>query len=264
MTAESQETHRRVLTKLKSMRTHLADIGAIIEERYVKEYHAELQRLEDIGDDISEFRILQSDVQPVARAWDYSSSNRGEACYSEERYVARALMMPKLDAAISYIESLGATTEVDALVTVEHICKRFHQIARQLKTRYDSRETLVVNDEHDAQDLIHALLRMNFDDIRPEEWTPSYAGSSARMDFLLKDARLAVEVKKTSNSLRDRKIGEQLIVDIARYSEHPNCNTLVCFVYDPEGFVSNPIGLESDLQRLSTDKLNVRVYIYPK
>lgn len=260
MTTDSQETHRRVLIKLKSMRTHLADINAI-EERYVSEYHAELQRLEDVGDDISEFRILQSDVQPRETVWDYGG---GPPCYSREKYVARALMLPKLDAVISYMESLGATTEVDALVTVEHICKRFDQIARQLKTRYNSRETLVVSDEHDAQDLIHALLRMHFDDIRPEEWTPSYAGSSARMDFLLKDERLAVEVKKTSNSLRDRKIGEQLIVDIAKYSEHPNCDTLVCFVYDPEGFISNPIGLESDLQRLSTDKLNVRVYIYPK
>jgi hypothetical protein len=260
MTTDSQETHRRVLTKLKSMRKYLADI-ARIEERYVDEYHAELQRLEDIGNDISEFRILQSDVKGIITSWNFRSNQEH---YSREKYVARPLMLTKLDAAISYLESLGSTTETDALVTVEHICKRFHPIAKQLRERHNSRETLDVKDEYDVQDLIHALLRMNFDDIRPEEWTPSYAGSSARIDFLLKDERLAVEVKKTSDSLRDRKIGEQLIVDIAKYREHPNCNTLVCFVYDPEEFVSNPIGLESDLQRLSTDKLNVRVYIYPK
>ena len=28
-----------------------------------------------------------------------------------------------------------------------------------------------------------------FDDIRPEEYTPSYAGGSSRIDFLLKDEK---------------------------------------------------------------------------
>lgn len=259
MTIDSQETHRRVLVKLKSMRTHLEG-KSTINERYVSEYHTELQRLEDLGNDISEFRILQSDVKPRVTG---SSSIHG-TYYSKEKYVAPALMLPILEAGISYIESLGLTTEIDALETVEQICRRFHQIARQLRNRHSSRATLDVKDEYDVQDLVHALLRLFFDDIRPEEWTPSVAGSSARMDFLIKDEHLVIETKKTHDTLRDRKIGEQLIVDIAKYKEHPDCSILVCFVYDPEGLISNPTGLENDLQQLSTENLNVRVYIFPK
>lgn len=45
---------------------------------------------------------------------------------------------------------------------------------------------LFLEDEYDVQDLPHALLLLYFDDVRAEEWTPSYAGKSARMDFLLK------------------------------------------------------------------------------
>lgn len=43
-----------------------------------------------------------------------------------------------------------------------------------------------MNDEYDVQDIIHALLKIEFDDIRPEEWGTSYAGSNSRMDFYLK------------------------------------------------------------------------------
>jgi len=44
---------------------------------------------------------------------------------------------------------------------------------------------LEIRDEYDVQNLLHAILKLHFEDIRPEEWAPSYAASSKRMDFLL-------------------------------------------------------------------------------
>jgi REase_DpnII-MboI len=32
-----------------------------------------------------------------------------------------------------------------------------------------------IKDEYDVQDLLHAILRAFFDDVRPEEFVPSYA-----------------------------------------------------------------------------------------
>jgi len=152
----------------------------------------------------------------------------------------------------------------EVLTNLEQIFKRFQSVARQLRDRRESRSTLDVKDEYDVQDLLHALLQIFYDDIRPEEWTPSYAGSASRMDFLLKEQQVVVEVKKTRDDLRDKQIGNQLIEDIARYGEHPDCRTLVCFVYDPEALIANPTGLENDLRKLSTDRLDVRVYITPR
>nr|WP_281389354.1 MULTISPECIES: hypothetical protein [Alcaligenaceae] len=146
---------------------------------------------------------------------------------------------------------------------MEHICSRFHLVAKQLRTRYSDRPSLLVNDEYDVQDLLHALLRVHFEDIRPEEWTPSYAGASSRVDFLLKDEQIIVEVKKTRATLKAKDVGEQLIVDIQRYRAHPDCKKLICFVYDPEGWVANPRGLENDLTRSEGD-LEVKVLIVPK
>ena len=80
---------------------------------------------------------------------------------------------------------------------VVELCRRFGVIARQLTRRYgNGRTTLVVNDEYDAQDLLHALLLIDFSDVREESWNPKYLGGSSRIDLLLPEQKLVVEVKK--------------------------------------------------------------------
>lgn len=160
-------------------------------------------------------------------------------------------------------EQTTAFSRPDSISQVEQICMRFHAAARQLRSRHAGRSTLEIRDEYDVQDLFHALLKIHFEDIRPEEWTPSYAGGSCRMDFLLKPEKVVVEIKKTRDSMSSRDLGDQLILDVARYRSHPDCQALVCFIYDPEGIIGNPIGLEKDMEALSTD-LKLRVIVAPK
>lgn len=155
-----------------------------------------------------------------------------------------------------------STTKMTDLTLIEHICNRFNLVARQLRSRYSDRPTLEVEDEYDVQDLFHALLKLHFDDVRPEEYSPSYAGSSSRIDFLLKDQGIVVEIKKTRKNLDAKKVGEELIIDMKRYQNHPFCDTLVCFVYDPEGRIANPRGLENDLND-DQDEFKVIVFVKP-
>ncbi len=129
--------------------------------------------------------------------------------------------------------------------------------------RHDARPTLDVNDEYDVQDLLRALLGLTFDDVRPEEWTPTYGGGASRVDFLLKPEQVVVEVKKTRSGLADRQIGDQLILDAARYGKMKDCTALVCFVYDPENRIVNPGGLQADLSG-TKDGLRVEVLVSPK
>ena len=152
------------------------------------------------------------------------------------------------------------STPDDPVKIIERLINKFHTVARQLRQRHDGRPTLDVTDEYDVQDIFHVLLKMYFDDIRPEEWTPSYAGGSSRMDFLLKAERIVVEVKKTRVKLGAKEAGEQLATDILRYRSHPDCKTLICFVYDPEERITNSRGLEQDLSQ-PVGELKVRVYV---
>jgi hypothetical protein len=141
--------------------------------------------------------------------------------------------------------------------------ERFDRFARQLARRYDGRPPFPMSDEYDVQDALHALLRSLTDDVRAEEVTPSYAGASSRMDFLLKQHDVVVEAKLASERLKDKQIGEELIVDIQRYQAHPHCKSLICLVYDPNGVIRNPAGLENDLSGRN-GSLDVRVLVVPK
>ncbi len=150
----------------------------------------------------------------------------------------------------------------DARSLVRIICDRFPLVANTLTIRHDNRSTIKIEDEYDVQDLLGAMLKLHFDDVRPEEWAPSYAGSASRIDFILKQFQLAVEAKMTRKNLGQREIVTQLAEDILRYQAHPDCKTLICFVYDPSGKCSNPTALENDLTQ-PHGALDVMVVVRP-
>lgn len=158
--------------------------------------------------------------------------------------------------------SISKSTPIEI---VEQILNRFERSVRQLRRRYDNRPTIDAKDEYDIQDILHTILKCYFEDVRPEEYCPSYAGSSSRIDFLLKKERIIIEAKYSTSKLKDKKIGEQLIIDIKRYETHPDCDTLFCFVYDPDGNINNPVALENDLSgQHGKNNFKVKVVISPK
>ena len=160
-------------------------------------------------------------------------------------------------------QSIDGVLTNENLNVLNNIFNNFHSFCNQLKDRYDKRNTIFVNDEYDVQDLLHCILKLHYVDVRKEEYTPSYGGSSTRMDFLLKNENTVIEVKKTREKLTDKEVGEQLIIDVAHYRNHPNCNILKCFVYDPENRIRNPRGLENDINKLSDKNMLVELYIRP-
>lgn len=186
-----------------------------------------------------------------------------QAAFSKGLDNARGILKSMIDEITEWgIDEEDNLPSLNTISIIENICKKFHLVARQLRDRHDERPTIEIEDEYDVQDLLHALLTLHFDDIRPEEWTPSYAGSSSRMDFLLKNEQVVIEAKKTRKGLGAKEVGEQLIVDIQKYQTHPDCKTLICFVYDPEGRIPNPKGIENDLNCVEGD-LIVKVIIAP-
>jgi DpnII restriction endonuclease len=90
----------------------------------------------------------------------------------------------------------------------------------------------------------------------------AYAGGSARQDFLLPQEKIVVEAKRTRDSLTTRELGNELLVDIGRYGVDPRCETLVCFIWDPEHHVDNPRGFERDLTG-ARDNIDVIAQVAP-
>ncbi|MBB2302302.1 malate dehydrogenase [Escherichia sp. 93.1447] len=185
--------------------------------------------------------------------------NAEKGLYASNYDILTKNLKPVFDAAkadLDYLVQIKANTvanDDDKVELIINLLNKFPAFCRQLKKRYEGRATIDINDEYDVQDLVHALLTLHFDDIRPEEYTPSCAGASSRQDFLLKKERIVIEVKKTRKHLGARQIGEQLLIDIGRYDAHPDCGTLICFVYDPECLVVNPKGVIDDLEGKDTE-----------
>ena len=138
---------------------------------------------------------------------------------------------------------------VDSDECLSRIFTHFRKIAVELSRRHAGRNTLRIQDEYDVQDLLRALLSLYFDDVRAEEWTPSYAGSSLRIDFLIPEIEAVIEVKKTRPTMTDKSLSEELIVDIEKYQAHPTCKKIYCFVYDPDTILRNPAAIRNDLEQ---------------
>ena len=157
----------------------------------------------------------------------------------------------------------NASSETDHLSITRKVCQRFHVVARQLRLRGEYRSTVTIEDECDTQDLMHALLRLHFDDIGTDEWTPSYSNGVARTTYLLDHDRLAIVVKKTRAGLSRKDLADQVRADVERYRDRGRCTQMVCFIYDPEGRIGNPRGLESELGTTS-EHFAVDVVVAPK
>lgn len=273
-----------ILDEFQSYNEHLiVELSVIKANEQFSEQIKILDRLEDFEWGFPAFKIVNSQ-KPKKLIGDY---------YTVQKILANGLETPphilygaNLLSSVSLIVSLRdflknsyrLLREIELLLNVENdefigadnpvvnlnrLLDNFHDVARLLVNRHAGRATLIISDEYDVQDLLHSLLKIFFADVRPEEYTPSYAGRNTRIDFLLKKERIVVEVKKTRNTLKDKEIGDELLQDIARYRNHPDCDILYCFVYDPQGFITNPRGLESDLTNESSEKMNVYVSIKP-
>lgn len=147
---------------------------------------------------------------------------------------------------------------------LERLVKGLQRAMHPLTHRRKGSQSLSFTNEYDVQDLLHALLRPWVQDIRPEEFTPSYAGSSTRMDFLLPAHKLVLETKIVRDRSHAKKIGDELIIDIEHYRRHMDCKDLWCVIYDPNQFITNAEGLKTDLEgkRASKDgELVVKVFV---
>src|SRR5262249_10805044 len=119
------------------------------------------------------FKIVPPVVGPRAKAY------KDAQVFTALQNVLRAL---RADYEDERVESPNRS-DIPVFPQIEKLLTRFHLVAQRLKNRRANRPTFFINDEYDVQDLLYALLQIEFDDIRIEEPTPSTAGKSARMDF---------------------------------------------------------------------------------
>lgn len=140
-----------------------------------------------------------------------------------------------------------------AMPTHERLLSILRRLPGALKPLVGSRRvdqtSLVMSTEYDLQDAVEIALRLVYDDVRPEERAPSFAGSSTTPDFLLPEVRTAIEVKVTRAGRTNVHVKGEILIDTESYLRHPDVHRLVFVVYDLAGTITNPAGFERDLSQ---------------
>jgi hypothetical protein len=147
---------------------------------------------------------------------------------------------------------------------LERLIKGLPRATFPLKYRRKGLPSFEFDNEYDVQSLFHSLIRPWISDIRVEEYTPSYAGTSTRIDFLCAKYEIVVEIKFVRDAKHAKGIGDELIIDIAHYGAHSRCAQLWVVIFDPEGLLPNPEGLTTDLDgehHNKSGKVKVRTFV---
>lgn len=163
-----------------------------------------------------------------------------------------------IENALTYIEeyeqlnstSNESSSEVtDSAALIIKIMDRWSNMISSFKDHRIGVKPIEVTNEYDMQYLFEGILRLLFDDVRPETYTPNYANKSNRTDFLLPKQKILIETKMTRSGLDTKKLSEELIIDKEHYRRHPDVDVILCFIYDPERRIKNPEGIK-DIQEL--------------
>lgn len=246
----------------------LYDLDSIVEARYGKSFakHPKLRSLCSLNRYFMSFFKDGKD-----EAWAYGEANFGlcERSTAEKSHLIASILLDFRAGALRTANSVGivpfAGEHLDAVKVVLTLGERFLYVERELAHRHGNRATLEVKDEYDSQDLLRALLALFFDDVRPEDYVAQYAGASSRIDFIVPEFELAIELKFARDSMDKKQLGDELLVDRQRYDQRKDVRHLVCLVFDHGGILRNPRGLEKDLSKeASIDSFAVTVKIYDR
>lgn len=189
-----------------------------------------------------------NDPNPLIDKWQYPFASTCQVALVVQRQIL--------------IQALHEVADVSAVLDeLSTVFKRIPDfISTLLLESNPSVAAPVIGDEKDLQVLIHAILRLLYSDVRPEDPVPQKAGASSRVDFLIRDAGVIVETKMTRKSLTDKRVGEELLIDWGRYQRHPDCRGIFALVYDPGRYLHNAAGLEHDLSQGAAD-ISTRVIV---
>lgn len=146
-----------------------------------------------------------------------------------------------------------------ALEKTERICGKFHSAAKQLRDTHSNSDSFEIENEYSVQSLLHSYLKLEFDDVRAEEYNPSYAGKQPRIDFLIEAHDIMIEVKHARPDHGKEDIREELAIDKDHYRKK-DYDQLICFIYDPDEVITNPDGFKKDIE---LEEPSVTVLISP-
>ena len=152
--------------------------------------------------------------------------------------------------------------------TIIRILNNFHNASKKInQTRRKDHLPFEINDEYDVQDILYVILKSLFPNLKDEDPTPKVGAKSNKIDLILREDQILIEVKMIKKSDSNEKdFIEQLKNDIQSYRNSQWLKHLIFFVYDPFGKtkdVHNFYDLNGN-QTINDTTFSVEVVLNPK
>jgi hypothetical protein len=152
--------------------------------------------------------------------------------------------------------------------TVISILNNFHNALKKItQARRKDHLSFEINDEYDVQDILYVILKSLFPNLKDEDPTPKIGAKSNKIDLILREDAILIEVKMIKKSDSNEKTFiEELKNDIQSYRKSQWLRHLVFFVYDPFGKtkdVHNFYDLNGQ-QTINETTFSVEVILNPK
>lgn len=156
--------------------------------------------------------------------------------------------------------------ESDRRYILSDIVDGIHESSLILRNRNADRPNFEITCEQDVQDLLHALLKPIFPDVRGEEWTPKHGTKSKRIDFVIPSISTIIETKYMRDSSHANSISDELKTDIQSYHSHEQCNRIYGIIWDDGGEIIDRSNFENELsgsQTIDGTEFDVKVLVLP-
>lgn len=148
-----------------------------------------------------------------------------------EADVQLQVLMEDLEAALLKVRLVNKSADE----IIRDILLNFSNAAQKLiRGRRKGHPEFQIADEYDVQDLLYVILKAVFPKLRDEDPIPKVGGKSTKIDLILREEQILVEVKMIkSNDSNEVHFIEELKVDFESYHQCNWLKKLFCFVYDP-------------------------------
>lgn len=216
--------------KLKFNQSNIKNkfVIASIEEQYKTELSKELNNKEEGGIYYPIIRYLLKDNA------EFPSNELTELIQKQSIDVVDLFLLEEIE---SKLLSHSKITYLN-LSSYELVCLILNNFSNAIlkisKNRRKGHPEFLIKDEYDVQDILYTILKAIFPKLKHEEPTPSVGISFNKIDFILEDEGILIETKMLKETDKDeKKVTDELKVDIQSYYKKEKIKNLICFVYDP-------------------------------
>lgn len=134
---------------------------------------------------------------------------------------------------------------------------------KTVKPKKTPKTIISIEDEYDVQDILYVVLKSVFPKIKYENPLSKYGGSSTRLDFVLQEEGIIIEVKQIKiTEKNDKTFINQIKIDLQSYHVLDYLQEIIFFIYAPNAIqdINNFKELEGE-QSINGKTFNVKIIV---